>query len=160
MAFKGIHLYGVSMLAAYGLLLGVSSFAEDPSKVGNAEKSPAVQAPAPGSEGDTLTREDARMALLIYKLLDKDGNLKGANPERGKELFYENCRQCHGTDGRRMNFGDLYTEIYMGQRAREDLPTFWYQINFGDEERGMEAYIDEFTVEEMVDIAGHARTLP
>ena len=67
-------LAGISILAAYGLLLGVSAFAESDSA---AEQKPALQ-PEPGSPGDTLTREDARMALLVYKLLDKDGKIKGA----------------------------------------------------------------------------------
>lgn len=163
MTSKGFHLYGKAFLAAYGLLLGVFSFAEDPSDTNDTQKdetAPKVDAPTAGSEGDTLTREDARMALLVYKLLDENGKLKGANLENGKELFYENCRQCHGEDGHRLNFGNYLRPIFMGERARNDLPTFWYQINFGDSERGMEAYIDEFTVQEMVDIAGHAQTLP
>lgn len=159
MAFKGFHLYGLLPLAAYGLLLGVSSFADDPAKKNVVENPPKIDAPAPGSEGDTLTKEDARMALLIYKLLDKDGRFKNANLERGEKLFYQNCRPCHGEDGRRMNLdGTLVNPIYMGERARNDLPTFWYQMNFGDDERGMEAYYDEFTVEEMVDIAAYAQT--
>lgn len=159
MAFKGFHLYGLLPLAAYGLLLGVSSFADDPAKKNVVENPPKIDAPAPGSEGDTLTKEDARMALLIYKLLDKDGRFKNANLERGEKLFYQNCRPCHGEDGRRMNLdGTFANPIYMGERARNDLPTFWYQMNFGDDERGMEAYYDEFTVEEMVDIAAYAQT--
>ncbi len=159
MAFKGFHLYGLLPLAAYGLLLGVSSFADDPAKKNVVENPPKIDAPAPGSEGDTLTKEDARMALLIYKLLDKNGRFKNANLERGEKLFYQNCRPCHGEDGRRMNLdGTLVNPIYMGERARNDLPTFWYQMNFGDDERGMEAYYDEFTVEEMVDIAAYAQT--
>jgi hypothetical protein len=40
------------------------------------------------------------------------------------------------------------------------MPTFWYQMNFGDEDRNMEAYYDELTLDEMKDIAGYAQTLP
>lgn len=145
-------------LLAYSIMLGVSAFADNVTKD---ERSPSIQKPAPGSEGDTLTREDARMALLVYKILDKNGNIQGANLEKGKKLFLQNCRPCHGDDGRRLNFA-LLTEapIYMGQRAREDMPTFWHQVNFGDEERSMQAYIDEFTLQELIDIAGFAQTLP
>jgi len=154
------------MLAAYGLLLGVCAFAgdADPAKVEGKVATPATdsaQAPEPGSPGDTLTREDARMALLVYKLLDKDGKIKGANIKRGEKLFYQNCRPCHGTDGRRLNFSLYYEKpAFIGQRAREEMPTFWHQINFGDAERGMEAYIDEFELQELIDIAGFAQTLP
>ena len=49
---------------------------------------------------------------------------------------------------------------FIGQRARDDMPTFWYQMNFGDEDRRMEAYYDEITLDEMKDIAGYAQTLP
>lgn len=147
---------GVLLAVAYGLLLGVCAFAGD-----TGPASDSTQAPAPGSPGDTLTREDARMALLVYKLLDKDGKIKGANIKRGEKLFYQNCRPCHGDDGRRFNFA-RYDEppAYIGQRAREEMPTFWYQVNFGDYERGMEPYIDEFPLQDLIDIAGYAQTLP
>ncbi|MBR4680291.1 MAG: cytochrome c [Fibrobacter sp.] len=149
---------GILALAAYGMLLGASAFAENGKP---AETKTAVQKPEPGSPGDTLTREDARMALLVYKLLDKDGKIKGANIERGKKLFMQNCRPCHGDDGRRFNFSLYYEKpAFIGDRAREEMPTFWHQINFGDKERGMEAYIDEFTLQELIDIAGFAQTLP
>ena len=119
-----------------------------------------VNAPEPGSPGDTLTREDKRMAYLVYKLLDKKGKIKGANLKRGAKLFYQNCRPCHGEDGHRINFNPMGEAAFIGQRARDDMPTFWYQMNFGDEDRRMEAYYDEITLDEMKDIAGYAQTLP
>ena len=135
-------------LAGYGLVFG------DPA--------PAGTAPKPGSEGDTLTKEDKRMAYLVYNLLDENGKIKGANLERGKKLFHQNCKGCHGVDGRHINFTPTEGKAtYMGQRARYDMPTFWYQMNFGDESReGMQAYYDEIELDEMVDIAGYAQTLP
>ena len=140
MVLHQLKIAGIVLAVAYGMLLGVSAFAGDTSAKTNDEKSIAAM-PAPGSPGDTLTREDARMALLVYKLLDKDGKIKGANIERGEKLFMQNCRPCHGNDGRRFNFS-LYYE------------------NLGDPERSMEAYIDELTLEELIDIAGFAQTLP
>ncbi len=125
-----------------------------------AVNAPDKDAPEPGSPGDTLTREDKRMAYLVYKLLDKNGKIKGANLKRGAKLFYQNCRPCHGEDGMRVNVNPSGRPIYIGQRAREDMPTFWYQMNFGDEDRNMEAYYDEITLDEMKDIAGYAQTLP
>ena len=145
-------------LTLYGLALGASICTAGPSA---APSKDVQEKPAPGSPGDTLTREDARMAILVYKLLDKDGKIKGANIERGKKLFMQNCRPCHGDDGRRFNFSLYYEKpAFIGDRAREEMPTFWHQINFGDKERGMEAYIDEFTLQELIDIAGFAQTLP
>ena len=74
---RSFRTLGIALcLAGYGLVFG------DPA--------PAGDAPEPGSPGDTLTREDKRMAYLVYKLLDKDGKIKGANLERGKKLFYQN----------------------------------------------------------------------
>ena len=145
---RSFRTLGIALcLAGYGLVFG------DPA--------PAGDAPEPGSPGDTLTREDKRMAYLVYKLLDKDGKIKGANLERGEKLFYQNCRGCHNLDGRRVNFTPMEAKpTYLGQRAREDMPTFWYQMNFGDEDRKMEAYIDEIPVDEMRDIAAFAQTLP
>lgn len=124
------------------------------------EKALQVQQPEPGSEGDTLTIVDKRMAYLVYKLLGKDGKIKGANLERGAKLFYQNCRPCHGEDGRRTNFNPGGAPEYIGIRARNDMPTFWYQMNFGDDGRNMEAYIDEIELDDMRDIAGFAQTLP
>ncbi|MBQ3720577.1 MAG: c-type cytochrome [Fibrobacter sp.] len=131
-----------------------------PAKDATKDATQAVNAPEPGSPGDTLTREDKRMAYLVYKLLDKNGKIKGANLKRGAKLFYQNCRPCHGEDGMRVNVNPSGRPIYIGQRAREDMPTFWYQMNFGDEDRNMEAYYDEITLDEMKDIAGYAQTLP
>ena len=164
--------------ALYGAAIGIAA---DPPPAGVAQaKSPAkdaakdaaqaksqvtdaaqaVNAPEPGSPGDTLTREDKRMAYLVYKLLDKKGKIKGANLKRGAKLFYQNCRPCHGEDGHRINFNPMGEAAFIGQRARDDMPTFWYQMNFGDEDRRMEAYYDEITLDEMKDIAGYAQTLP
>ena len=159
MRLKRLTSWGL-FLAAYSLLLGVSAFAGDTTAKPKGEKPVAVK-PEPGSPGDTLTREDARMALLVYKLLDKDGKIKGANLKRGEKLFMQNCRPCHGNDGRRFNFSPYYEKpAFLGDRAREEMPTFWYHVNFGDSDRGMAAYIDEFTLEELIDIAGFAQTLP
>jgi hypothetical protein len=156
-------------LLVYGTLLGLAaaSVASPPpqkepipresAKTGKTTK---ADAPAPGSEGDTLTIEDKRMAYLVYKLLDKDGKIKGADIKRGAKLFYQNCRPCHGEDGHRINFTPGKGGTFIGQRARDDMPTFWHQMNFGDEERNMQAYYDEIPLDEMVDIAGFAQTLP
>lgn len=132
--------------------------AQDTDLQASVEEPPA---PEPGSEGDTLTIEDARMAYLVYKLLDDQDRIKGANLERGATLFYQNCRPCHGEDGRRLNFTPYERmATYIGGRAREDIRTFWHQMNFGDDVRGMSPYIDEIPLEDMVDIAGYAQTLP
>ena len=91
---------------------------------------------------------------------DKDGKIIGADLKRGAKSFYQNCRPCHGEDGMRLNFNPGGSPEFIGIRARKDLPTFWYQMNFGDEDRKMEAYIDEIPVDEMRDIAAFAQTLP
>ena len=159
--------------ALYGAAIGIAA---DPPPAGNVantqtatdapvkdaakDTAQAVNAPEPGSPGDTLTREDARMAYLVYKLLDKNGKIKGAKLKRGAKLFYQNCRPCHGEDGRRIDFEPAGNGAYIGDRARNDMPTFWYQMNFGDDARNMEAYYDELKLDEMRDIAGYAQTLP
>lgn len=120
-----------------------------------------VDSPEPGSAADTLTREDRRMAYLVYRLLDSAGNLIGADTVRGERLFMRNCRPCHGDDGRRMNLShDMRHPRYIGSTAHDELPTFWFMMNFGDDERGMMPYYDEIPLDEMVDIAGFAQTLP
>ena len=154
-------LYGAAAVTA-GDTPGATQVAQAKSqaKDGSQGNSQEVNAPEPGSPGDTLTREDKRMAYLVYKLLDKKGKIKGANIKRGAKLFYQNCRPCHGEDGHRINFNPMGNPAFIGQRARNDMPTFWYQMNFGDEDRNMEAYYDELTLDEMKDIAGYAQTLP
>lgn len=144
-------------LTLYGLVLGASICTAGPAAAPSKE---APAKPVAGSPGDTLTREDARMAYLVYKLLDKNGKIIGADITRGAKLYYQNCRPCHGEDGMRINFDPGKDPAFIGSRARDDLPTFWYQMNFGDEDRNMEAYIDEISVDEMRDIAAYAQTLP
>ena len=154
------------LAALYGAAIGIAADTPPTGKVARPAKdstkdvAQAVNAPEPGSPGDTLTREDKRMAYLVYKLLDKKGKIKGANLKRGAKLFYQNCRPCHGEDGHRINFNPMGKPAFIGQRARNDMPTFWYQMNFGDEYRNMEPYYDELTLDEMKDIAGYAQTLP
>ncbi len=115
----------------------------------------------PGSAGDTLTIVDKRMAYLVYNLLDSNGIIVGANLQRGENLFMRNCRPCHGDDGRRMNLShDMWHPRYIGSTAHDEAPTFWYMMNFGDSARGMLPYIDEIPLDEMIDIAGFAQTLP
>ena len=93
------------LAALYGAAIGIAADTPPTGKVARPAKdstkdvAQAVNAPEPGSPGDTLTREDKRMAYL-------------------------------------------------------------YQMNFGDEDRRMEAYYDEITLDEMKDIAGYAQTLP
>ena len=150
-------------LLVYGTLLGLAAASvasPPPQKEPIPNESAKAEAPAPGSEGDTLTVEDKRMAYLVYKLLDKDGKIKGADIKRGAKLFYQNCRPCHGEDGHRINFTPGQGGTFIGQRARNDMPTFWHQMNFGDDERNMQAYYDEIPLDEMIDIAGYAQTLP
>ena len=156
------------LAALYGAAIGIAADtppagvaqAKSTAKDASKDAAQAVNAPEPGSPGDTLTREDKRMAYLVYKLLDKKGKIKGANLKRGAKLFYQNCRPCHGEDGHRINFNPMGEAAFIGQRARDDMPTFWYQMNFGDEDRRMEAYYDEISLDEMKDIAGYAQTLP
>jgi cytochrome c553 len=137
------------VIAVYAGLLGLDVSAAD------------LDLPVSGSPGDTLTREDARMAYLVYHLLDENGKIKGADKEHGRNLFLKNCKACHGDDGRRVNFSrDSRNPAYIGTRAARDIPTFWYMMNFGDESRGMLPYIDEIELNDMIDIAGFAQTLP
>lgn len=141
-------------LGGYLCLMGLSVFAGEPAKSG-------LPAPKPGSCADTLTAEDKRMAYLVCQLLGPDGKIDGADIERGRRLFLKNCQACHGDDGMRTNLsGDFFHPVYLGKRAVEDMPTFWYQMNFGDSIRGMTAYYNELELQDMVDIAGFAQTLP
>ena len=154
-------LYGSAvMTAAEDVPPAVNAPVKDAAQMKSQVTDAAKDAPEPGSPGDTLTREDKRMAYLVYKLLDKKGKIKGANIKRGAKLFYQNCRPCHGEDGHRIDFNPTGEPAFIGTRARNDMPTFWYQMNFGDENRNMEAYYDELTLDEMKDIAGYAQTLP
>ena len=58
----------IAAVTLYGILSGLAAAGEAAPEGAGA---PQVGAPAPGSPGDTLTREDKRMAYLVYKLLDK-----------------------------------------------------------------------------------------
>lgn len=147
MKWKPLRIFLCSMPLLYAAAIGVDMS--------------AVETPEPGSPGDTLTVEDKRMAYLVYNLLDSNGIIIGADLVRGEKLFMRNCRPCHGDDGRRMNLsGDMRRPRYIGTTAHDDAPTFWFMMNFGDSVRGMLPYIEEIPLDEMVDIAGFAQTLP
>lgn len=147
MKWKPLRIFLCSMPLLYAAAIGVDMS--------------TVETPEPGSPGDTLTVEDKRMAYLVYNLLDSNGIIIGADLVRGEKLFMRNCRPCHGDDGRRMNLsGDMRRPRYIGTTAHDDAPTFWFMMNFGDSVRGMLPYIEEIPLDEMVDIAGFAQTLP
>lgn len=147
MKWKPLRIFLCSMPLLYAAAIGVDMS--------------TVETPEPGSPGDTLTVEDKRMAHLVYNLLDSNGIIIGADLVRGEKLFMRNCRPCHGDDGRRMNLsGDMRRPRYIGTTAHDDAPTFWFMMNFGDSVRGMLPYIEEILLDEMVDIAGFAQTLP
>ncbi len=85
----------------------------------------------------------------------------GANPERGKLLYLETCRKCHGEDGRKIIFRGEGIEETLGDVARRDPWRFLHRTRFGVAGTEMPiGYNLGWTPADGRDVLAYAQTLP
>lgn len=110
-----------------------------------------------------------RLALFLKQGLIDDSeyidpiSLKpiGANPERGKMLFTETCRKCHGEDGGKIIFRSEGIEETLGDVARRDPWRFLHRTRFGVAGTEMPiGYNLGWTPADGRDVLAYAQTLP
>lgn len=108
----------------------------------------------------TVQKRTARMEKLYAAMDDSLARFLKPDLVNGKKQFLDNCFACHGADGRRVNFNPGGVPRYLGTTAKNDIEVFWAMVNFGDPDRGMEPFQDEIPLQDLLDIAAFARTLP
>ena len=81
------------------------------------------------------------------------------NQLRGAQYFQTICANCHGFDGKDMNFGDEDEPEYVGTVAAENPWEALHKIRFGQPGVGMVS-LSVLAVQEQVDILSYVQTLP
>ncbi len=106
------------------------------------------------------------VAFMQDGLIDKstfinaDKTIVGGDAARGQTLFVE-CAECHGDDGKLLNFGDEDETEYVGTIANDNPWEFSHKAYNG--QPGALMLIGRnygFTLQDLIDITAYAQTLP
>lgn len=81
------------------------------------------------------------------------------DPTHGERIFQTVCARCHGSDGKRMNFGDAKSPEYIGTVANENPWEALHKIRMGQPGVQMVSML-AFDVQDHVDILSYEQTLP
>ncbi|HLB47105.1 MAG TPA: c-type cytochrome [Anaerolineales bacterium] len=93
-----------------------------------------------------------------YINADKTANGDAA---RGKVKFEKTCAACHGTDGKKLNFGDAAEPEYVGTVAADNPWEFFHKASFGHPGAPMPSGIAlGYTLEDLASLAAYVQTLP
>lgn len=93
--------------------------------------------------------------------IDASGAAIGANVPHGQSLFSSVCAACHGSDGKLINFGTPSIPEFVGTVASENPWEFLHKVRFGQPGTAMPSAIASgWSVQDVVDVLGHAQTLP
>ncbi|NQV55063.1 MAG: cytochrome c [Rhodospirillales bacterium] len=81
------------------------------------------------------------------------------DPQRGAQFFQTICANCHGFDGKELNFGNDKSPEYVGTVARSNPWEALHKIRFGQPGVGMVS-LSVLSIQEQVDILTYIQTLP
>ena len=96
----------------------------------------------------------------ITPYVNMDGTVNG-EPTSGRDLFEGTCSNCHGVDGKKMNFGSDEEPEYVGTVAADNPWEFFHKASFGHPGEPMPAgKALGWTLEQIADILAYAQTLP
>lgn len=91
--------------------------------------------------------------------IDRATKKANGDPRRGAQFFQTICANCHGYDGKEMNFKDPPDVEYVGTVARNNPWEALHKIRFGQPGVGMVS-LSVLKVQEQVDILSYIQTLP
>jgi len=79
----------------------------------------------------------------------------------GKELFAKVCQECHGEDGKELNFGDESEPEYVGTIATDNPWELWHKISFSQPNAPMPSALrNNWPLQDIADVLAYAQTLP
>jgi thiosulfate dehydrogenase len=108
---------------------------------------------------------DKLALFLSFGQIDMDRYIDRATKKahgdirRGAQFFQTICANCHGYDGKKMNFGDEKKPEYVGTVARKNPWEALHKIRFGQPGVGMVS-LSVLEIQQQVDILAYAQTLP
>jgi mono/diheme cytochrome c family protein len=91
--------------------------------------------------------------------IDRATKKARGDPLRGAQYFQTICANCHGFDGKDMNFGDDDEPEYVGTVAFNNPWEALHKIRFGQPGVGMVS-LSVLAVQDQVDILAYVQTLP
>ncbi len=84
-----------------------------------------------------------------------------ADAEAGDELFDSTCSECHGADGRKLNFGGSDDPEFVGTIALDNPWEFIHKVRAGQPGTSMPSAIDSgWSIENVMNVLAYAQTLP
>ena len=93
------------------------------------------------------------------RYIDRATKKASGNIKRGAQFFQTICANCHGFDGKELNFGDEKNPEYVGTVAQGNPWEALHKIRFGQPGVGMVS-LSVLSVQEQVDILSYIQTLP
>jgi mono/diheme cytochrome c family protein len=98
--------------------------------------------------------------VAIAPLITPDGKIKG-DMAKGKEYFNATCAQCHGEDGRMINFHTEDEPEYVGTVAADEPQVLLHRVLYGVPGFPMTVGIlTPMTMEDLANVCAYAQTLP
>lgn len=91
--------------------------------------------------------------------IDRATKKARGDPLRGAQYFQTICANCHGFDGKDMNFGEEDEPEYVGTVATDNPWEALHKIRFGQPGFGMVS-LSVLDVQDQVDILSYIQTLP
>lgn len=103
--------------------------------------------------------------LSMSKYIDASTKKASGDPDRGRSLFRETCKECHGKDGRERNFKDDEHPEYIGTVAKKNPWEALHKIRNGQPGAfvmgdPMPHMNDKLSLQEQLDLLSYTQTLP
>ncbi|MCW8986463.1 MAG: cytochrome c [Gammaproteobacteria bacterium] len=101
----------------------------------------------------------------IATYLDKKTLLANGNKKRGKEFFTKNCKECHGNNGKNINFKTPLNPEFLGTVATENPVETIHKFRNGNPSafykgKRMPNMNKVLNLEEQIDLLSYLQTLP
>jgi thiosulfate dehydrogenase len=101
----------------------------------------------------------------IESYLNKKTLLTNGNQKRGKSFFNKSCKQCHGSDGRKINFKTYLNPEYLGTVATENPTETIHKLRNGNPNafvngKSMPNMNKTLNLKEQIDLLSYLQTLP
>lgn len=86
---------------------------------------------------------------------------QGADAAKGKGRYDATCAPCHGSDGKKLNFGTEQAPEYIGTLAKDDPQEFLHKIRAGQPGTPMPSAIETgWSIQDVIDVLAYSQTLP
>lgn len=101
----------------------------------------------------------------ISAKIDKNRKVIGGDLRRGKQIFNDSCKECHGRDGRERNFKDRHNPEYIGTVANKNPLEVMHKIRNGQPGAfvmgdSMPHMNGDLSLREQLDLLAYMQSLP